>query len=191
MKFIKYLLCAMLLLACTACSKVSAESTAKDFMKALKKGDENILDIIYVDGNDSGSAFLNNLFSELSNSTAANEYSSVIKDKLLDFDYDIISVEEQGDYALAKVSLTTENWAAILQDITTDFLPKVLVMILDGKDSKDIEKELTSYIKDEKKNTPDVTTNFDLPLIKVEDDWKVNVASIGDVLQSAIMGIAQ
>lgn len=191
MKTIKYLICVALLLACTGCSKASAESTAKDFMKALKKGDEDILDIIYVDGNDSGSTFINNLFSELSNSTTANEYSGVIKEKILDFDYDVISVEENDDSALAKISLTTENWADILQGITTDFLPKVLVMVLDGKDVKDIEKELTSYINDKKKETPDVTVNFDLPLVKVEDDWKVNVASIGGVLQSAIMGISQ
>lgn len=188
MKFVKYLVCLMLLLVCTGCKEASADSAANDFMKALKKGDENIFDVIYVEGNDSGSTFMNNLFSELSNSSSVSQYSDVIKEKLLDFDYDIKSVREEGNNAVAEVSLTTENWAQILQDVTTEFLPKVLVMILDGKDSKDIEKELTKYIKEEKSNTEDVTTNFELPLVKVDDKWKVNVSSVTGILQSALMG---
>lgn len=188
MKFVKYLVCLMLLLVCTGCKEASADSAANDFMKALKKGDENIFDVIYVEGNDSGSTFMNNLFSELSNSSSVSQYSDVIKEKLLDFDYDIKSVREEGNNAIAEVSLTTENWAQILQDVTTEFLPKVLVMILDGKDSKDIEKELTKYIKEEKSNTEDVTTNFELPLVKVDDKWKVNVSSVTGILQSALMG---
>lgn len=179
-KLLIVLVSVLMCLTCVACSSEPNLKTSKSattaYFKAVQKGDTSILDKVYVgDPEDDDFRLVNNFIKELSESEVLGQYANILNEQILDFDYKVKDVKEDGDKAVATVEVTTEDWETIVSHIVTDFGPKLFVMALDGKSEKEIGKEFSNFLKDERKNTPDVVTEVEVNLIKIDDEWKINL----------------
>ena len=186
-KLLCSLLAVLMVLSLAGCGKGSPKQAANDFMSAIKKNDEKLLDKIYI-GEAGENSVLGELIQIIDETESLGEIGKTLKKYMLEFKYKVVEVEQDGDEAEARIQITTENWAKVLPDLAILIPAKMISMSLDGKSEKAIQKELKKLVDEKRKNTDDVDFYVDLPLILDDGKWKVDLSEQADALLHAITG---
>lgn len=141
----------------------SAEQAVKNYLEAVKKKDQNTKSQ-YLEGSDS-----------LGDSTEAYEEMPELEDKIVDFDYKILSSEEQEDQAVVLVEITTYDFKTFFSKVIEDMFAKASEITLSEGAEIDEDAMMNEIIEDnlsllQSKNT---TIEAEIELNKHEDGWKI------------------
>jgi hypothetical protein len=171
-----------------SCSKnKDAKGTTKELFEAIKDGDQKVLDKIYL-GEEGEQSIINDLLEIVEDTETLGDIGEVFSKSFLDFKYSIEDIEEDGDTALAKVKITSENWPVVLSNASILISAKAISMTLDGKSEKQMQKAFKKIFNEQREETDDVDYYLDIKLIKDDGVWKVDLSNETSALLEAISG---
>ena len=153
----------------------SAEQAVKNYLEAVKKQDQKTV-AQYLEGGDSFSA-----------STEAYEEMPELYDKILDFDYKILSCEEQDGHAVVRVEVTTYDFGTFFSGMFQEMFAKAFETMF----SETSEEEMDAMMKEYADNnmsllkSKNITSEAEIELVKYEDGWKIKDATS---MANAILG---
>ena len=153
----------------------SAEQAVKNYLEAVKKQDQKTV-AQYLEGGDSFSA-----------STEAYEEMPELYDKILDFDYKILSSEEQEGHAVVRVEVTTYDFGTFFSGMFQEMFAKAFETMF----SETSEAEMDAMMKEYADNnmsllkSKNITSEAEIELVKYEDGWKIKDATS---MANAILG---
>ncbi len=164
-----------------------AKGTIKELFEAIKDGDQKVLDKIYL-GEEGEQSIINDLLEIVEDTETLGDIGEVFSKSFLDFKYSIENIEEDGDIALAKVKITSENWPVVLSNASILISAKAISMALDGKSEKQMQKAFKKIFNEQREETDDVDYYLDIKLIKDDGVWKVDLSNETSALLEAISG---
>lgn len=170
-----------------ACGTASPKSVTSDLFKAIQNKDEKLLDKIYL-GEMGENSIIPELLEIIEESECAGKLGDALSKSFLNFNYSINNIEEDGDDAIAHVTITTENWAEVLPKVGVLIATKSITMALDGASEKKIEKECKEILEEQKKKIDDVEFDIDVKLKKDDGKWKIDLSDKADDLLKALSG---
>lgn len=187
-KLLTITLALLVSLTLTGCGKEkSPEGTTKELFEAIKDGDQKILDKIYI-GEAGKQSIIADLLEIVEETESLGTLGEAFSKSFLDFKYDVEEVEEDGNNAIAKVKVTSENWAEVIPNATILITAKALSMALDGKSDKQMEKEFKEILKEQREKVADVECYLNIKLVKDGETWKVDLSKETDALLQAVSG---
>lgn len=186
-KLLVVLMTVLITLSLAGCGKNSPKATAEELFEAIKNTDQKVLDKIYLGEADENS-IISDLIEIIEETESLGSIGELFRKSFLDFKYKVKDVEEDGDTAIAKVEVTTENWAKVLPNVTVLISAKALSMALDGKSEKEMGKAFKEIYEEQRKETDDVTFNLDIKLVKDEGEWKVDLSNEAGAILNAVTG---
>lgn len=171
-----------------SCSKnKDPKGTTKELFEAIKDGDQKVLDKIYL-GEEGDESIIPDLLEIVEDTETLGDIGEVFSKSFLDFKYSIEEIEEDGDTALAKVKITSENWPVVLSNVSILISAKAISMTLDGKSDKQMQKAFKKIFNEQREETEDVDYYLDIKLIKDDGVWKVDLSDETSALLEAISG---
>ena len=186
-KMLCVLLTLLLTISFTGCGKSSPESVTEDFFKGLKKADQKLLDKLYLGDAGKGS-IVEDLIRIIDESESLGNIGGLLSKSILDFDFEVESVEKRGDTATSHVIIKTEDWETVVSNCTILIAAKALSMALDGKSEKQMQKAFKEIIEEQRDKTEDVTFYLDLNLVNIDGDWKIDISDETSAILNAISG---
>jgi len=187
-KILVVLLTLLVLLNLVGCSKEKdPKGTTEELFEAIKDSDQKVLDKIYI-GEAGESSIIADLIEIVEETESLGNIGEAFSKSFLDFKYKVEEVEEDGDTAVAKVKVTSENWAEVVPNSLILITAKALSMTLDGKSDKEMEKAFKEILNEQREKTADVDYYLNIKLIKDDGTWKVDLSTETDALLQAVSG---
>lgn len=193
----KKLICAvltvLLFLGMTGCSAKASnktpEAATEDFFKAIKKGDQKLLDKVYI-GETENDPLIQDLFGIINETETLGDFGKILSENILEFQYDVSDVTRNGDSAVARVNVKSENWEKVIENLIVLVPAKVISMSLDGKSEKQIEKAIKELVKEQREKVEDVVIPVDINLIDDNGEWKIDLSNeTGDLINAVTGGL--
>ena len=186
------LVCAMSFAMC-GCGSTPAES-AEIFLNAMKQSDAQTMQGVY--SGDDASEEINSLLSILDEDDLKNgkenldeENINKLKEMILDFDYTIGDVTEDGNNATVKVSITTYDLESAMENYLIEFVSQGMVLALKGGNSSKLSKLSNKLLSQELESCEkNLQTDISLPMVKTGGKWKVVDFSDNDTIMNALTG---
>ena len=182
---IMLILLSMLLFS--ACGNSGPDGAANKFLKALKTNNTEAMEAVYFGEIEEDSLF-GSTIDALCESEGLNEMSDVPRDTLMDFDYEIAGVKENGNSAVVDVTITTKDWASVIKGVIKEYLPAAFKMALNGDGEKKIEKEFKKILKEKKKEAEDLEIPIQMQMILDGETWKVDASQVTEELLKPVFG---
>ncbi len=171
----------------SACGNSGPDGAANKFLKALKTNNTDAMESVYF-GEIKEDSLFSSVIDALCESEGLNEMSDVLRDTLMDFDYEITDVKESGNSAVVDVKITTKDWASVIKGVMKEYLPTAFKMTLNGDSEKKIEKEFKKILKEEKSEAEDLEIPIQMQMILDGESWKVDASQVTEELLKPIFG---
>lgn len=177
-KFIALVLSIFIVLGLASCAKPSAEEYVKEYMDILCCKDEEQLLEKYVNGEDIDDAVESELGDDISvlGLDGMEDFLLAIFKSL---DYEIVSVEEDGENATAKVKFDTIDFKASYENAVKDTIswvkdnPFASTSTITNKIMENYTNEIEKAAQNTK--TEEVTVEFDL--VYEDGEWEISNGS--------------
>ena len=171
------LLTAILLLVMMfcACGAPSPTKTVDTFLTAIKDQNSETIASVYENGsfdllensNDGTNGFIEDEFSE--------ELQNAIMEKVLSFDYELFDEKINGDTATVKVTMSTYNLGAAMDEFMEQYITQALQMAFSGASDEDIEELANTLFAEQiEKAEKYYSGTAVIDLTKDDDGWKVD-----------------
>lgn len=186
-KQIAVILIVLSMLLFSACGNSGPDGAANKFLKALKTNNTEAMEAVYFGEIEEDSLF-SSAIDALCESESLNEMSDVLSDTLMDFDYEIIDVKESGNSAVVDVKIITKDWASVIRETATEYLPMAFQMVINGDSERKIEKEFKKILKEQKSEAEELQIPVQLQMILDGGTWKVDASQVTEELLEPIFG---